>query len=132
MESHLRLLLDTHALIWWLAGDEALSRRAREAIEDEGNSVAVSAASAMEVATKFRIGKLPDAALLAQDFETIIADQGFAELAITVHHALRAGEMNIAHKDPFDRFLIAQTQSEDMVLISNEALFDGFAVKRLW
>lgn len=132
MESHLRLLLDTHALIWWLAGDEALSLRAREAIEDQANSIAVSAASAMEVATKFRIGKLPDAALLAQDFEAIIADQGFAELPITVHHARRAGEMDIAHKDPFDRFLIAQAQSEDMVLISNEALFDSFAVKRLW
>jgi len=128
----LRLLLDTHALIWWLAGDEALSGRAREAIGDEANSIAVSAASAMEVATKFRIGKLPDAALLAQDFEAIIADQGFVELAITIHHALRAGEMNIAHKDPFDRLLIAQAQSEDMVLISNETLFDGFAVKRLW
>lgn len=128
----MRLLLDTHALIWWLAGDEALSVRAREAIMDEANSVAVSAASAMEVATKFRIGKLPDAALLAQDFEAIIADQGFVELAITIHHARRAGEMNIAHKDPFDRLLIAQAQSEDMVLISNEALFDSFAVKRLW
>ena len=128
----MRLLLDTHALIWWLAGDEALSARARDAIGDEANSIAVSAASAMEVATKFRIGKLPDAALLAQDFETIIADQGFAELPISIHHALRAGEMNIAHKDPFDRLLVAQAQSEDMVLISNEALFDGFAVKRLW
>ncbi|MGO4408375.1 type II toxin-antitoxin system VapC family toxin [Bosea sp. RAF48] len=128
----MRLLLDTHALIWWLAGDEALSLRAREAIEDQANSIAVSAASAMEVATKFRIGKLPDAALLAQDFEAIIADQAFAELPITVHHARRAGEMDIAHKDPFDRFLIAQAQSEDMVLISNEALFDSFAVKRLW
>lgn len=128
----MRLLLDTHALIWWLAGDEALSRRAREAIGDEVNSIAVSAASAMEVATKFRIGKLPDAALLAQNFEAIIADQGFAKLAITVHHALLAGAMNIAHKDPFDRLLIAQSQSEDMVLISNETQFDGFAVKRLW
>jgi PIN domain nuclease of toxin-antitoxin system len=128
----LRLLLDTHALIWWLAGDETLSRRAREAIADEANTVAVSAASAMEVATKFRIGKLPGAALLAQDFETIIAEQGFAELAISVHHARLAGEMNIAHKDPFDRLLIAQAQADDMVLVSNEALFDGFAVKRLW
>jgi len=127
-----RLLLDTHALIWWLAGDEALSGSARKAIADEANSVAVSAASAMEVATKFRIGKLPDAALLAQNFEATIADQGFVELAISIRHALRAGEMNIAHKDPFDRLLIAQAQSEDMVLISNEALFDGFAVKRLW
>jgi PIN domain nuclease of toxin-antitoxin system len=132
MESRLRLLLDTHALIWWLAGDEALSARAREAIADEENGVAVSAASAMEIATKFRIGKLPDAALLAQDFESIIAGQGFTELAITVHHARLAGEMNIAHKGPFDRLLIAQAQAEDMVLVSNEALFDGFAVQRLW
>ena len=128
----MRLLLDTHALIWWLAGDQALSSRAREAIEDEANSIAVSAASAMEIATKFRIGKLPDAALLARDFEAIIAEQGFTELAITVHHARLAGEMNIAHRNPFDRLLIAQAQAEDMVLVSNEALFDGFAVKRLW
>ena len=132
MESGLRLLLDTHALIWWLAGDEALSRRAREAIEDEANSVAVSAASAMEVATKFRIGKLAGAALLAQNFEGVVAAQGFAELAISVHHARLAGEMNILHKDPFDRLLIAQAQAEDMVLVSNETLFDGFAVQRLW
>lgn len=132
MEPRLKLLLDTHALIWWLAGDDALSRRAREAIADEDNPVAVSAASAMEVATKFRIGKLPDAALLAQDFERVVAEQGFAELAISVHHARLAGEMNIAHKDPFDRLLVAQAQAEDMVLVSKEALFDGFAVKRLW
>jgi len=132
MESRLKLLLDTHALIWWLAGDEALSLRAREAIADEANSIAVSAASAMEVATKFRIGKLPRAALLARDFETIVAAQGFSELPISVTHARLAGEMNIAHKDPFDRFLIAQAQVEAMVLVSNEALFDGFAVQRLW
>ncbi|MDE1915345.1 MAG: type II toxin-antitoxin system VapC family toxin [Sphingomonadales bacterium] len=128
----MRLLLDTHALIWWLAGDEALSRRAREAISNEANSIAVSAASAMEVATKFRIGKLPGAALLAQDFEAILASQGFSELPISVRHARLAGEMNIAHKDPFDRFLIAQAQAEGMVLVSNEALFDDFAVQRLW
>ncbi len=128
----MRLLLDTHALIWWLAGDEALSRRAREAIADEVNEIAVSAASAMEITTKFRIGKLPGAALLAQSFEEIIAEQGFGELPISVHHARLAGEMNIAHKDPFDRLLIAQAQVEDMVLVSNEAMFDGFAVKRLW
>jgi len=128
----LKLLLDTHALIWWLAGDDALSLRAREAIADETNAVAVSAASAMEVATKFRISKMPGAALLAQDFEAIIAAQGFEELPISVRHARLAGEMNIAHKDPFDRLLIAQAQCESMVLVSNEALFDGFAVQRLW
>ena len=128
----MRLLLDTHDLIWWLAGDEKLSPRARDAIADEGNAVAVSAASAMEVATKHRIGKLPDAALLAQDFESIVADQGFSELSISVRHARLAGEMGIAHKDPFDRLLIAQALAEDMVLVSNEAGFDDSAVKRLW
>jgi PIN domain nuclease of toxin-antitoxin system len=126
------LLLDTHALIWWLAGDHALSRRAQEAIADEANSIAVSAASAMEVATKHRIGKLPNAGLLARDFEAIVADQGFVELPITVHHARVAGEMKIDHKDPFDRLLIAQAQAEDMLLVSNEAFFDDFAVNRLW
>jgi PIN domain nuclease of toxin-antitoxin system len=128
----MKLLLDTHALIWWLAGDDALSLPARQAIAEESNTVAISAASAMEVATKHRIGKLPGAALLAQDFEAIVAAQGFTELPITVHHARLAGLMDIAHKDPFDRLLIAQAQAEGMVLVSNEALFDGFAVERLW
>ena len=120
MEPRLRLLLDTHALIWWLVGDDALSRRAREAIADEDNAVAISAASAMEVATKFRIGKLPDAALLAQEFEAVIAEQGFDELAISVHHARLAGEMNIPHKDPFDRLLIAQATVEGITLLTND------------
>ena len=132
MELGLKLLLDTHALIWWLAGDDALSRKARDAIADEANSVAVSAASALEIATKFRIGKLPGAALLAQDFEAIVASQAFTELPISIRHARLAGEMNISHKDPFDRLLIAQAQAEDMALVSNETLFDSFAVHRLW
>jgi PIN domain nuclease of toxin-antitoxin system len=132
MADRLKLLLDTPTLIWWLSGDESLSQDARIAIADEANSVFISAASAMEVSTKFRIGKLPDAALLARDFESTIASQGFRELAISVHHARFAGELNITHKDPFDRLLIAQAQVDDMVLVSNEALFDGFGVQRLW
>ena len=128
----MKLLLDTHALIWWLAGDQALSQPAREAIADEANTVLVSAASAMEISTKFRLGKLVGAALLAQDFEAIIAAQGFTELPITVRHARMASEMNIAHKDPFDRLLIAQAQADGLVLVSNEALFDSFAVRRIW
>jgi PIN domain nuclease of toxin-antitoxin system len=128
----MKLLLDTHALIWWLAGNDALSHKAQTAIGDESNSVFVSAASAMEISTKFRIGKLPEATILARNFESILTDQGFVEMAITVRHARVAGEMNITHKDPFDRILIAQAQVEDMVLISNEALFDSFAVQRLW
>ncbi len=128
----MNLLLDTHALIWWLAGHESLSLPARAAIADENNTVLISAASAMEVSTKYRIGKLPDATLLAHSFESMIASQGFMELAISVRHARVAGEMNILHKDPFDRLLIAQAQVEALVLVSNETLFDGFAVQRLW
>jgi PIN domain nuclease of toxin-antitoxin system len=128
----LKLLLHTHALIWWLAGDPALSLAARTAIGYIANSVSVSAASAMEISTKFRLGKLPLAAPLARDFAAIIAAQDFLELPISFRHASAAGEMNIAHKDPFDRILIAQARIEDMTLVSNAAVFDGFAVRRLW
>ncbi len=128
----MKLLLDTHALIWWLAGDDTLGHTARAAISDDANSISVSAASAMEISTKFRLGKLSEAEFLARNFESILASQGFAVLGITVRHARVASEMNIAHKDPFDRLLIAQAKVEDKVLGSNETLFDGFAMQRIW
>lgn len=128
----MNLLLDTHALIWWLAGDEALGGHAREAIGDEDNQIFVSAASAMEISTKHRLGKLPDAGLLASNLAQVLADQGFTELPISIAHAARAGNLQIAHKDPFDRFLIAQSLVEDCPLVSNEVLFDGFGVNRIW
>lgn len=128
----MRLLLDTHALIWWLSGDERLSLRAREAIQTTEDAVLVSAVSAMEVSTKFRLGKLPQAGLLAQDFEAIIQSQGFAELPITIRHGRIAGTLQVAHKDPFDRLLIAQSLAEDVPLVSNEVVFDDFGVTRIW
>lgn len=128
----MRLLLDTHALIWWLADDPALPRIAREAMADGCNAVMVSAASAMEVATKHRLGKLAEAAALAQDFESIVADEGFHPLSISLRHAILAGGLPIAHKDPFDRLLIAQAKAEMLTLVSNERLFDAFGVARLW
>lgn len=127
----MRLLLDTHALIWWLAGHQKLSTTAGDAIADAQNEIMVSAASAMEIATKFRIGKLPEAAYLARHFTQIVADQGFTELAISVRHALRAGEMSVPHKDPFDRLLMAQAMIEDVTLVSNEEIFDGLGVRRI-
>lgn len=128
----MRLLLDTHALIWWLSGDERLSGRAREAIQMTDDAVLVSAVSAMEVSTKFRLGKLPQAGRLAQDFEAIIQGQDFTELPITIRHGRIAGTLQVAHKDPFDRLLIAQSLSEDVPLVSNETLFDDFGVTRVW
>lgn len=128
----MRLLLDTHALIWWLGDDPALSRAARDAIGLAENDVLVSASSAMEVVTKHRLGKLPQAAMLAQDFEAIVRAEGFLPLAISLRHATLAGGLRIAHKDPFDRLLVAQALVESMVLVSNERLFDDFGVARLW
>jgi PIN domain nuclease of toxin-antitoxin system len=128
----MRLLLDTHAFIWWLSDSGRLPSPVREALFDATNEVYVSAASAWEVATKVRIGKLPEAAKLAPHFVAHLASQGFRELGITVEHGQRAGLLPGAHKDPFDRMLIAQAQSENLVLVSNEAMFDHYGIVRLW
>lgn len=128
----MRLLLDTHAFFWWLSGSRRLSLPARQAIGDEGNEVMVSAASAWEIATKHRIGRLPDADALALDIPGAIAGQNFEELPITVEHAVRAGSLPGPHRDPFDRMLIAQALSGNLVLVSIESLFDSYGVRRLW
>lgn len=128
----MRLLLDTHAILWWLQGDTALSTRARETIADDASDIFVSAASAMEITTKYRIGKLPRATAAAHAFELMVDSQGFIPLPIGLLHAQVAGLLPIPHKDPFDRLLIAQAQIEVLTLVSNEALFDEFGVTRLW
>lgn len=128
----MRLLLDTHAFFWWFSGSSRLSRLARQAIEDDDNEVMVSAASAWEIATKYRIGKLPNAEALALDISGAIAGQNFEELPITVEHAVRAGSLPGPHRDPFDRMLIAQALSDNLVLVSIEPLFDSYGVRRLW
>lgn len=101
-------------------------------MHDTTNEILVSAVSAMEVSTKFRLGKLPDAEILAQDFESIMEAQGFIELPISIRHGRIAGNLQVAHKDPFDRLLIAQSLADDIPLISNETLFDDFGVTRVW
>jgi PIN domain nuclease of toxin-antitoxin system len=128
----MRLLLDTHALIWFLEGSKSLGREASRAIENQSNEVLVSAVSAIEVTNKFRTGKLNQAELLARDFEATIVAYGFAPLSVTVAHACLAGSLNIPHRDPFDRLLIAQARIEQLALVSNERAFDAFGVTRLW
>ncbi|HWF07338.1 MAG TPA: type II toxin-antitoxin system VapC family toxin [Bryobacteraceae bacterium] len=128
----LRLLLDTHALLWWLADDASLGKRARAAIASISNTVTVSAASAWEIATKVRLGKLPGAEGLAADFAEYLQREGFEALPISMDHAARAGLLAGDHRDPFDRMLIAQAQAENLALVSNEEVFDGFGVRRVW
>ncbi len=128
----MKLLLDTHALLWWLAGDKQLSPVARWALEDDSNPVYVSAASAWEVATKHRLGKLPRIGPLAKDFTGEIARQGFLELAITIEDGQHAAALSGEHRDPFDRMLMAQAQARDLALVSNEEVFDRYGVIRIW
>ena len=127
----MNLLLDTHALLWWLLDSPRLSRRARAFVGD-ADTIFVSAVSAMEVCTKHRLGKLPEAVLIAHEFGLRIAAAHLTELPLTVRHGQFAGNLNIAAKDPFDRMLIAQSILEGIPLVSNEAIFDDFGVNRVW
>lgn len=102
------------------------------AIDAETNQVFVSAVSAMEISTKYRIGKLPEASTIAGNIAEIAVLKGFSLLEITVAHGDVAGSLDIPHRDPFDRLLIAQARIEQALLVSNETLFDGFGVRRLW
>jgi PIN domain nuclease of toxin-antitoxin system len=127
-----RLLLDTHTFLWWLAGDEALSRKSREGIETEAEAVFVSAASVWEISTKHRLGKLPGASAIVGAMAETIESQGFMGLAIGVRHGQAAGALPGPHRDPFDRMLIAQAILDDLVLVSDERAFDAYGVRRLW
>ncbi len=128
----MNLLLDTHALIWAANDPAKLPDAVRSAIENPENHIWISAISAIEVALKFRIGKLEGADELAERFETIIAGFGFDQLPISVAHASLAGLLAFDHRDPFDRILIAQSQIEQYALVSNEKPFDQFGVIRFW
>ncbi len=128
----MRALLDTHGLLWWFLNDPQLSGRARKFLSDPGNVVLVSAATAWEIATKVRIGKLPSATQLAFDLPEYLEQAGFGLLAISVEHGLRAGLLTGSHRDPFDRMLVAQAQTESMPIISSDGAFDAFGVMRIW
>ncbi len=128
----MRLLLDTHAFIWWLAGSTRLPAVVRRAIEEESNDKLISAASAWEINTKCRLGKLAGAEEIADDLAGAIAGEGFEELPITVDDAARAGALPGPHRDPFDRMLIAQALARNLVLVSNEPHFSTYGVRCLW
>lgn len=128
----MQALLDTHALIWWLAGDRRLAKAAQAAIAEEANEIFVSAATGWEIATKVRIGKLPSVAPVAGKLPSVIAMHGFKELPVSLTEGERAGLLPGDHRDPFDRMLIAQAQVHGLTLISNEKVFDNFGIRRLW
>jgi PIN domain nuclease of toxin-antitoxin system len=127
-----RLLLDTHAFLWWLDGDRRLPARVRRRIEAPAATVYVSAASAWEITTKWRLGRLDGAEAVALDVAGAIAGQGFAALDISVRHAEEAGRFTVEHRDPFDRMLAAQSRVEGVALVTNDDAFAAFAIERFW
>jgi PIN domain nuclease of toxin-antitoxin system len=128
----MKLLLDTHTLLYWAFGSPELSRRASALIADRANTILVSSASAWEIATKHRLGRLPEASVLVQDMTGWFERVGLVELPITVAHAQRAGSWRVAHRDPFDRMLAAQSMLEDVPILGRDEALQGFGVQLVW
>ena len=126
------LLLDTHALLFWFAGGTKLSEKARLAIKDQAGPVFVSAASGWEIATKFRIGKLSFAGDPQIHVPRLMARNGFRFAPVTGEHGVRAGALEGAHRDPFDRLIAAQALIDDLTVITRDREIAAFGCKVLW
>lgn len=128
----MRLLLDTHALIWWLNDNPRLSPVARAAIVDPANDVFVSAATAWEMATKVRRGRLPEAVQVVADFHKLLDAQEFEPLMMSTRHGLMAGGLPGDHNDPFDRMIAAQAIAEAMSVITIDPAIAGMGATIVW
>ena len=128
----MRFLLDTHALLWWLFDDPRLSSTTRDIVGDGANDILVSSASAWEICTKHRLGRLPAASELARDVAGWVERARFTELPIRFAHAQRAGSWPQAHRDPFDRMLAAQAALEELPLISRDPALSAFGIRLIW
>jgi len=116
-------LIDTHILLWWLFDDPKLDNTCRKIINNPDHRIFVSSVSAWEIATKYRIGKLREAKEIVEQYSQILHQARFIELTITSAHALRAGNLPIAHRDPFDRMIMAQAELEILPLITYDKAF---------
>lgn len=128
----MRVLLDTHALLWWLFDDPQLSNPAREVIKSIDTQVFASSASAWEIATKHRLGKLPEAQEASRNLPGLLRAARIDALPITMEHAIAAGSLASPHRDPFDHMLIAQAMIEKMAIITSDSEFAQFDVKIIW
>ena len=124
-----RYLIDTHVLLWWMFDDPKLNCNSRGIIQNPANRIVVSSASAWEIATKYRIGKLPEAKELLEDYSNILQKAKFSQLSITTAHALRAGLLSIQHRDPFDRMIMAQSELEKIPVITYDSAFKTGFIK---
>jgi len=127
-----KVLLDTCTILWATLAPPSLSPQARNTIADEANVILVSAASAWEIATKVRLGKLPGAEKLERAYLDTMDAAGYTLLDIDTASALRAGRLTAEHRDPFDRMLAAQAPGQDIPVLSPDALLDQFGTRRIW
>jgi PIN domain nuclease of toxin-antitoxin system len=128
----MRLLLDTHAFLWWLIDSPKLSLAARKAIADADNDTVVSVVVGWECAIKHRLKRLPEAERFLSRPDEVLRRAGMEVLPITMAHSIRAGNYSSDHRDPFDRMLAAQTELEDMTLITRDPEFTDFPIRTLW
>jgi PIN domain nuclease of toxin-antitoxin system len=128
----MRLLVDTHAFLWWISDSPELSRRARSAIASRANECYVSLASCWEMAVKTSLGKLELRASLDRFMAEQLAANGFRELAIDLKHVGRVASLPFHHRDPFDRLLAAQALEEALSVVSRDAIFRRYGVRRIW
>ncbi len=128
----MRVLLDTHAFLWWLLDDPRLSYTSRRVVTEPANEVLVSAATGYEITLKAGIGRLrlPDEA--AHYVSSRLASEGFERLAIGLDHAIRAGGLPLHHRDPWDRILVAQSQLEDLPIVTADPLIGRYDVETIW
>jgi len=127
-----KYLLDTHTLLWWLVNDSRLSNKAFEIIKKPDNVILVSSASAWEISTKYRLGKLPNASKAATDLPKLLTKSRMEVLPISIEHAMLAGSLPGPHRDPFDRMLIAQGQVENLPIITADPAFKQYQVRLIW
>jgi PIN domain nuclease of toxin-antitoxin system len=127
-----KLLLDTHAFLWFLAGDAKLSAKARRRVEDPRNESFVSIASVWEIAIKLGLGKLRLADSLAETLERATRGNDIALLPVSKAHAIAVSLLPDHHRDPFDRMLVVQAQAEEMALVTGDHAFDEYGVPRIW
>lgn len=128
----MRLLLDTHTLLWFIAGSPNLSANARRLIEDAANAKFVSIASLWETAIKISIGKMTLTAPFDVLFPHQLQSNGLELLPIKINHTSAIAALPFHHRDPFDRILIAQSIEEKMNLVSIDGIFDSYSITRLW
>ena len=127
----MEILLDTHALVWWMLESPRLSNRAREIFRSAGSRLVVSAVVAWELAIKVNAGKMQPPDLITR-LDEAMTQQRFMELPIALNHAVRAGLLPLHHRDPFDRLLVAQAQALNLPILSADRGLDEYDVRRMW